>query len=377
MIADVCIVGAGVLGASTAWHLARRGVKRVILVDPEPAGGSTARATGGFRATYASAINVRLSLLSRAKLLRFQDETGFDPGFRPVGYLWLARSAADLARLEAALAVQRAAGADDSRLVGVEEIAELNPAVTDTQVVGGLFGAGDGTLRPLAVLSGYLEDARRRGGAEVVRERAVGLIGSDRVLGVKTEKQAIAADTVVLAAGAWTGAFARSAGVDVPITPLRRQIAETEPCPLPGDMPMTLWLDDGFHLRVRDGRALLLCPSPGAADPFDTSVEPGWVDDVARSAGERVRGLGDVAIARSWGGLYDMSPDGHALLGSVPGRPGLFVVGGTSGHGVMHAPALGQLLAERIVLGAAHALDARPLALERFAEGRAHAHDPL
>jgi sarcosine oxidase, subunit beta len=376
MIADVCIVGAGVLGASTAWHLVRLGVKRVVLVDPAPASGSTSRATGGFRATFAGATNVRLSLLSRSKLLRFQEETGIDPGFRAVGYLWLARSSAELARLDAALAVQRAAGLEDSRLVSGAEIASLNPAVDDGHVVGGLFGAGDGTLRPLAILSGYLEDARRHG-AEVVVERATGLIGSDRILGVQTENQAVAADSVVLAAGAWIAPLARTAGIDVPVTPLRRQIAETEVCPLPEHMPMTLWLEDGFHLRVRDGRALLLRSTPGAADPFDTTVEPGWVSDVARTAAQRIRGLADVPVARSWAGLYEMSPDGHALLGPVPGRSGLFVVGGASGHGVMHAPALGQLVAESIVLGQARSLDARPLALERFAEGRAHAPDPL
>ena len=376
MISDVVVIGAGVLGASTAWHLLGLGAGRVVLVDPTPAGGSTARATGGFRSTYASALNVRLSLLSRAKLLRFQDETGVDPGYRQVGYLWLARSAADRARLASALEVQRDAGVTDSRLVDIDEARRLNPAVTDAEIVGGAFGASDGTIRPLAILSGYLEGARRAG-AEVVAERAVGLIGGERVLGVKTEARTIAAGTVVLAAGAWSGAFARAAGVGVPVVPLRRQVAETEPCPLPDDMPMTLWLDDGFHIRERDGRALLLRPTPGAEDPFDTTVDPAWLAAIQATAGQRIRGLAGLPIARSWGGLYEMSPDGHALLGAVPGRSGLYAVGGASGHGVMHSPALGQLLAETIVVGSARALDARPLALERFAEGRAHAPDPL
>ena len=134
---------------------------------------------------------------------------------------------------------------------------------------------------------------------------------------------------------------------------------------------MTIWVDDGFHLRVRDGRVLLLLPSPGAKDPWSVAVEPDWIERVERIAGERVpalRGL-QAERERSWAGLYELSPDRHALLGRAPGCENLFLANGSSGHGVMHAPALGQLLAELIVHGAARALDVRALRPERFAEG--------
>lgn len=136
---------------------------------------------------------------------------------------------------------------------------------------------------------------------------------------------------------------------------------------------MTIWPGDGFHLRVRDGRILLLRPSPAAADPFDVQVEDAWIDEVSRVAAERVPRLAGVELdrARCWAGLYEMSPDGHAILGRAPGCDNFILVNGSSGHGVMHAPALGALAAELIVHGEPRSLDARPLRPTRFAEGAA------
>ncbi|HWT05269.1 MAG TPA: FAD-binding oxidoreductase, partial [Xanthomonadales bacterium] len=143
---------------------------------------------------------------------------------------------------------------------------------------------------------------------------------------------------------------------------------------LPATMPMTIFARDGFHLRVRDGRVLLLVPTAGARDPFDVSVDPAWTDTVVRIARERVPCLRDVAIDRAacWAGLYEMSPDGHAIVGRAPGVPNLYFANGASGHGVMHAPALGALVAEIVVDGAATSLDVTALRPERFASAEPH-----
>jgi sarcosine oxidase subunit beta len=136
-------------------------------------------------------------------------------------------------------------------------------------------------------------------------------------------------------------------------------------------MPMTVFTEDGFHLRVRDGRVMLLWPDePDVADPFDESVEDAWLDSVFEKAVARVPGLSRTSIDRErcWAGLYEMSPDGHALLGRAPEIENLYLANGSSGHGVMHAPALGQLLAEIMVDEAAGTLDARALRPSRFAE---------
>jgi sarcosine oxidase subunit beta len=184
----------------------------------------------------------------------------------------------------------------------------------------------------------------------------------------------IETETVVNASGPWARGVAALAGVDLPVEPLRRQVVPTAPTDaLPEAMPMTIWADDGYHLRMRDGRALLLWPTPGAADdPFNTSVEERWIDEVLRKTTVRVPALQGVAVDRAaaWAGLYEITPDKHAIVGPAAECPNLFLVNGSSGHGVMHAPALGALVAEMIVAGRATSVDADPLRPERFAEGR-------
>ena len=375
--AEVVIVGAGVVGASVAYHLAARGCRDVLVLDrgAGPGEGSTGRATGGFRAQFATEVNVRLSLLSREKLLRFVDETGVDPEFRQRGYLFLARDREELGALLVAQAVQHACGLTEARRVGPDEIAELNPAVGAEGLAGGVFCPTDGFVRPLEILRGYAEAAVRRGvrverGAQVVgfRKDALG-----RVVSVLTRDGEIGAAHVVNCAGAWAGEVARLAGVELPVTPLRRQAAATVPCDLlPEEMPMTIYVEDGFHLRVRDRRVLLLWPdAPAPADRFDTSFDEGWLAQVLAKAHARLPCTRRAVVDRAhcWAGLYEMTPDKHAVVGRAPGVENFYLANGSSGHGVMHAPALGQLLSEIILDGAARALDIRALRPTRFAEG--------
>ncbi|MGE5232180.1 MAG: NAD(P)/FAD-dependent oxidoreductase [Deltaproteobacteria bacterium] len=374
---EVVILGAGIMGASTAWHLARRGVRRILLLDrgAEAGAGSTTRATGGFRAQYATAVNVRLSLLARAALLNFERDTGIAPGYAPHGYLWLAETERELAALAEARRVQHQAGLCEADAVTPDDIRRLNPAVAGDGIVGGAWCPLDGFLRPADMLAGYLAAAERLGarirwGAEA-RELELGDGG--RVAAVRTAAERIVCGAAVNALGPWAAGIMGGTGFTLPVTPLRRQVAPTVPTDLlPPSMPMTIFVADGFHLRVRDNRVLLLWPTPGAPGrPFDESVESDWVDAVVAKAHARVPPLRDVAVDRSacWAGLYEVSPDKHAILGPVPGVPNLFLINGSSGHGVMHAPALGRLLAEIVCDGRASSLDVRPLRPERFAEG--------
>jgi sarcosine oxidase subunit beta len=375
----VVVVGAGVIGASVAYHFTARGVRDVVVLDAaaRPGDGSTGRATGGFRVQFATAINVRLSLLARTKLRRFADDTGGDCGFDPAGYLWMASDDAELAVLRAALAVQRANGVDDAVEVDCDAIARLNPAVRRDGIVGGTYCPSDGFIRPLGILDGYRRAAESAGALFVWDARVVGFdrARDGRVVAVRTQRDTIATGAVVNAAGAWAAGVARLAGAELPVTPLRRQAAVTVASNvLPASMPMTIFACDGFHLRVRDGRVLLLQPAAGARDPFDVTVDPAWIDRVARIARERVPCLHGVAIDRAacWAGLYEMSPDGHAIVGRAPGVPNLFFANGASGHGVMHAPALGALVAEVVVDGTATSLDITALRPERFASAEPH-----
>jgi sarcosine oxidase subunit beta len=376
--AEVVIIGAGMIGASVAYHLAKRGCGSILVIERhrEPGQGSTGKATGGFRAQFGSEINVRLSLLSREKLRSFEEEMGTDPGYRPCGYLFLAGDEAQLEALQGAQEVQKAAGLREACVVTPSEIAEINPWVLADGFVGGVYCPTDGFLRPMEILGGYVENAERLGvrfeyGVEQVGFRTN---GEGRISAVRTSDGDVGAGTVVSAAGAWAALVARDAGLDLPVEPLRRQVAVTHPFDeLPEEMPMTIFVEDGFHFRVRDGRVMLLWPDkPVVEDPFDQSVEEAWLETVVERARGCVPSLARASIDREacWAGLYEMSPDGHALLGEAPGVENLYLANGSSGHGVMHAPALGQLLAEIMVDGAARAVDTHALRPTRFDEGK-------
>jgi sarcosine oxidase, subunit beta len=384
---DVVVVGGGIIGASVAYHLAQRQAGSIVVLEKEPAlgRGSTGRATGGYRAQYSTEINVRLSLLARDALRRFSEDTGIDPGYRPVGYLWIATNADEYADLVEAHAIQQKNGLHEATLLTPREVLEKNPFVKMNGIVGGAFCQTDGFIRPLEILRGYTEAARRLGvrfqcASEVT---ALGRSSDGRIHEVHT-KEGLALETfaVVNAGGAWAQDIARLAHIEIPVVPLRRQVALTEPCDrLPADMPLTIFMNDGFHLRVRDDRILLLRPTPERPDdPHATTVDPEWLEKTAQIAKERFPCLEDVQVDKenSWAGLYEMSPDKHAILGAAPNCPNLYLANGSSGHGVMHSPALGRLLAEIIMDGKASSLDTFPLRPSRFAEGDLiHASDRL
>jgi sarcosine oxidase subunit beta len=373
--ADVVIIGGGVIGASVAYHLAARGCTGVRVLERahRPGEGSTGRATGGFRVQFGSEVNVRLSLLSREKLLRFRDETGVDPGFRAHGYLFLASDARTMDGLLAARAVQHAAGATAPRPVTPREAREINPAISIDGVVGGAWCPSDAFISPLEILRGYTEAAQRLG-VRFDHGRAAEGFRTDggRITAVRTGAGDVACGAVVNAAGAWASEVASLAGVTIPVRPLRRQVAYTVPTRvLPSTMPLTIFLGDGFHARVRDGRVLMLLPDE-PDDPERLSFNDAWLHQVTACAHRRIPCLRDVPVDRAacGCGLYEMSPDRHVLLGAAPGVDNLYLANGSSGHGVMHSPALGHLLAEIILDGAAHTLDVHALRPSRFAEGQ-------
>ena len=367
---SVVIIGAGVIGASIAWHLALRGVRDVVVLDrgDELGAGSTPRATGGFRAQFATSADIALSLLSREKLIRFEDEIGVDSGYRPYGYLFIAQSKQAMAQLRLANELQHACGLSEARVIDAREVRAINPAVEDDAIIGGTFCPTDGFIRAMKILNGYAAAAQRSG---VRFEFGVAVRGmrieDDRIVALETSRGDVYGDVFVNAAGAWAGTL----GVDLPVAPLRRQVAATVETDILADtMPMTVWADDGFHFRVRDRRVLLLWPdSPPSS--FDITFDPdSWLPRVLSFAHARVPCLRDVPIDPSacWAGLYEMSPDHHAILGRAPALSNFYLANGASGHGVMHAPAIGHVIADLIVDGRT-SIDIHALRPSRFAEG--------
>lgn len=375
--ADTVIIGGGIMGAAIAWHLSRRrgGTVRLLERDRQPAAGSTGRAAGSFRAQFGTDINVRLSLLALEQLTSFHEVHGVDPEYMPVGYLSMARRWETFEVLREAQQVQHEAGYTDGVVVSPEDIARLAPSVDTSQFLGGVFAQRDGYINPRALLRGLLASAERYGARisfdspcmQMERE-------GDRIVAVHTPNERIACGRVINVAGPWAAHIGALAGVSIPVTPQRRQVAITVPAAaLPPDTPMTVVADDGFHVRVRGDRILLLWSNEAATlDPFDTSVDSTWLANIRARAIDVLPSLRDVAIdaPSSWAGLYEMSPDRHLIFGASPELPNLLLANGSSGHGVMHALAIGQLMAELVIDGQAHSLDMSSLAPDRFAAGR-------
>ncbi len=374
MKANIIVLGAGIIGSSVAHFLALQGAKVLVLEqDPkaatdQTASSSAARATGGFRVQYGTSINVQLSLLARQLLLDFENQTGVNPGYEPHGYLFLATSAAQLQSLEAALLVQQQTGLMVARAVNPIEIAQLNPALNLEAVLGGTFCPWDGFIRPLEMLRGFAETATQHG-AEFKYGIKAKLETRDKKVVVITPDGLLEADAIVNCTGAWAGTL----GLEIPVTPEKRQIAETiETKVLPPDMPMSIYCDSGFHLRVRQQRVLLLRPSLVTSNHlFDLEPDMTWLAPMQQEADTRVPVLQNVAIARTWAGLYENSPDKHAIFGQHPEYPNFYLINGSSGHGTMHSPAFGQLMSQLILTSKTQSLNMHQLRPARFVENDA------
>jgi sarcosine oxidase subunit beta len=381
--ADVVVIGAGVVGASVAYHLVEAGCGNVLVVErrPEPGAGSTGRATGGVRAQFGTEINIRMSQYSIDFFSRFKEATGFECGYEPVGYLFFATSAARLKLLEANRKLQIAAGLKNVDLLSRDDIRTMVPQMLLDDVVGGTFCPTDGLIDPPAIVRGFLERARS-GGVRLWTDASVSAIEvkERHVARVQTTKGAVSTRIVVNAAGAWSAGIAEMVGVDIPVTPLRRQLVATAPVKgFTSSLPMVIDVTDGFHFRrlgTSEGGAgvglLLAWPDPDQTPGFNEQFDEGFIPRVLDRAVKRLPTLAQVAVdmSRSRAGLYEMTPDHHAIIGRVPEVEGFYLATGFSGHGVMHSPATGRIIAEMILEGQSNTIDATSLALERFREDR-------
>jgi len=371
--ADVVIIGGGVMGASTAYHLALKGCPNVLLLERESFFGmqATGRCAGGIRHQFGTEINVRISLLSLPMLDRFEQELGQPIDLRYCGYLFLLTNAQDVAAFRQQVEMQRRLGAQTEWLQP-EQIADLAPLVNLDGVLAGTFNAHDGLADPNSVVQGYVSGARRLGARLLNDVDVTGIrVKGGKVQGVITDQGEIAAPVVVNAAGPWAGVVGEMVGVPIPVAPVRRQIAVTGPIPqVPPDFPFVIDFATGLYFH-REGQGILTgMANPDQPVSFDQSMDMEWELVHLEEAMKRLPILEQAGLASRWAGLYEVSPDAHPILGRVSEVDGFYCIGGFSGHGFQHGPACGLLLAEEIVDGAAHSLDITPLHNDRFREGK-------
>lgn len=375
--AEVVIIGGGVVGASVAYHLTECGVTDILILEREAQQGlgSTGKATGGVRAQFETEINIRMSLYSIEFLSYFKQETGIDAGYEPRGYLFLAGNDRQLDYLKNNVTRQKSLGLWNVDIIDPQAIARRVPGINIDDIVGGSFCSGDGFIDPLAVMAGFTKVATDRG-AKVISGVEVTAIKTEngKAVAVETSEGEIFADSIVLCSGAWAKEIAATAGIDLPVEPLRRQIiwarSQTE---LPVGLPMVIDLNDGFHFRpAKNSRHELLFAYPDPDEPYSiqTDFDPAFIDKVLPKAKHRAPFLAETEIVpeKCRAGLYEMTPDHHAILGGCEVE-GLYFANGFSGHGVMHSPATGRALAEIIVDGKASFMDVSSLSIERFTKG--------
>jgi sarcosine oxidase subunit beta len=369
---DVVVIGGGVMGASTAYHLALRGYRNVLLLERESFFGTqaTGRCAGGVRYQFSTEINVRLSLLSLPMLDRFEEELGQAIDRRRIGYLFLLTNQESVANFRQIVAMQRRLGVNTEWLTP-DEIAARVPALNMEGVLAATNHAEDGLADPNGVVQGYVAGARRLGVKLLTDVAVTGVqVEEGKVRGVVTDQGQVATPVVVNAAGPWAGEVGAMAGVQVPIVPLRRQIAVTGPLPeLPPDFPFVIDFEQSLYFHPEGEGLLTGMSNPHEKVGFDQSVDADWELVHFEAAMKRLPLLERAGIASRWAGLYEVSPDAHPILGRVPQVEGLYCIGGFSGHGFMHGPICGLLLAEEILDGAAHTLDISSLYIDRFESG--------
>ena len=368
--ADVVIVGGGVIGASIAYHLAVKGVRNVVVLERDRLGsGSTSRNAGGVRLQFSTEINARLSQRSLPRLERFNDEMGIDPGFEQVGYLFLITNDRDAAAFERSLQLWTRLDIPARRLnpAGVHA---LFPEIRIDDVRFATYCEKDGYLDPTSLLNGYVARAREKG-VRFSEGEAVTAIDREngRVSAVRTPGSTIATPTIVNAAGPWAGQVGKLAGVDLPITPLRRQIFVTDPIAgLDRDFPLTVEMATSFYFHRESGGVLMGMADPADKPGFDDSVNWDFLPTIVERALDRMPALEKANVKTGWAGFYEDTPDKHPILGRIDAVPGFISAAGFSGHGLMHAPATGEAIAELIVDGKT-SLDISALSFDRFARG--------
>jgi sarcosine oxidase subunit beta len=374
MHSDVIVIGGGVVGLSIACNLLERGDLRVTVVERESllGQGSTAKANGGVRAQFTTAINVTFSAYSIAVLEELDRASGGTISFHQKGYLFFTADPERAEALRQAYELQRSLGID-TKWLEPEAVVAIAPFIRPDGLLCGSFHARDGFLDPHGLLIAFERRARELG-ADIrtsVDVVAIDHSGDDFV--VVGEADTWRAPKVIDAAGPSAARVAALVGIDLPVRPIRRNMAfvndDREPR---GLIPMCVDLDTGVLIRREGSEGYLIAYSDPTDPPgWDESFDPRWLDAVSARIGNRFPRLSDVPIdpRHCWAGLYPETPDGHAIVGEAATVPGFLLCAGFGGHGLMHSPAAGRALAELILDGSCSTFDLRPLRPTRFAEG--------
>ena len=372
--ADVVVIGGGCMGASIAWHLARKGADVVLLEREHIGAGATGHSGALLRRHYEHPVGIRLANESLGVFESFARHTGRRARFVRVGFTTGAREK-DVPALERLLAVQRKHGVA-AKLVAVDELRALEPGMDVSDLAAGVYDERAGYADPVATALGFA-GAAADAGAEI--REGVGVLellaAKKRMVGVRTKAATVLADRVVVAAGNWTPGLLATVGVRVPVRFVRGEIAFLRRPP--GVRAPRLHFDyyNNTYSRpegTRDALVGYMATDRRTARPrpvpFDATLRESTAKDLRARLAARFPAFRRSHLRGGYAGLYDVTPDRYPILGPV-GPAGLFVAVGFSGHGFKLSPAVGRLMADA-VFGTAKDPDLAALAPSRFAERR-------
>lgn len=368
---DVIIIGGGAIGVSIAYHLANKGCNNVLVLEKEPYLGacSTSKAAGGIRAQFSTKINIQLSMLSIEMFEKFSNDVSSDFIFFQNGYLFLISTEKDEKEFLKNVDLQRSLGVD-VKILNKNEIEQKFSYVESNGLIFGTFHARDGYASPMDFLQGYAKKAtdmkvKFKTSSEVVAIKKIG----NKICSVLTKDEKFDTGIVVCAAGAFSKSIGEMVNIDIPIVPVRRQVFVTKPIKSdnmdPKTMPLTIDVKTGVYIHGESGGVLIGWADPDEPPSFNTNTDQKFLEKLLERALERFPILQEAEILRGWGGLYEVTPDFNPILDKLPDLDSFFIAAGFSGHGFMHAPATGLLMAD-LILNNKTSIDLSPLSLSRF-----------
>jgi sarcosine oxidase subunit beta len=367
--ADVVIIGAGVIGCSTTYHLTRQGIANVAVVEMgQPGSGSSSKSASMLSLQFChDELQARLALASYQRYMAFEEELGVPVDFKRTGWLTIASGPSSAQLLANAARLQKLGIATD--VLSRAEVQALYPELNVADVAAGTWGPDDGSFDPHMIVWGYVKSASAAGARfhQGVRATAIRLAGG-RVAGVETSHGPIAAPVVVNAAGPWAMEIGQWTGLSLPILNRARTILVTGTLPeIPSQRPFVEDLDTGWYCRPEGDGMLMGMGQEPVDDPGHVATSPQMLEQMIDSAVHRVPVLAKASMLTAWTGVRPLTPDGRPILGLVAEVPGLVLNCGWGGTGIIQAPAAGQLAAEAIVAGHGITMDLSPFSLARFA----------
>jgi sarcosine oxidase subunit beta len=372
--AEIVIVGGGVMGLAIAYYLALAGLDDVVVIERGYlAEGASGRNGGGVRQQWSTEINIRLMQESVELCRRFAVDVGVNVWFRQGGYLFLARSEKELARLEKNIAIQNRCGVA-TRMLDAEGARSIVPEIDITGIVGAAYNPTDGILFPWPFLWGYARQAVAHGARIFTQTPVTGLARrSEGGYAVTTARGTIQARRVINACGAWSPELAKMIGVEIPTFPIRHEICSSEPLkpflkPMVSELASGLYCSQSMRGEIVGGVTI---PGHGSTYAKGSTLE--FLATYSRRLVKLMPILGDIKILRQWAGPYDQSPDGNPIVSATREHPDFFLACGFVGHGFMMAPIVGKLYGEWLTGGAKHEIFER-YTLDRFADGTGAAH---